>query len=387
MVFGGLSDHGNIRIITMKQKLLLLVFFLTAITTWADVLSARIDRVGTVHNVYENGEKGIKISADITVQGKGNFSMITYFSDSNGNPLPGSGNYASGNGKLFTSKRVLCLFDYTNKKVEAFIPYRVFPTTPGTHSIRCQVYLYDNAKKVFLNNNSFKQVYFNLTNSGNMSSVNTNISVAPKPNRVIYNNPPEISECYLKTPDGKQIIQFNLSYFKQVEFYNSWTGQFQKGGPSGYKIWIEPLGIYTLWAKLETYPDYFYFKENINEVKLARDLSWVEVLGTKYSQVATISEYNQFKKAYSELHRALNGGTPYVPNNIPSNGSSNSNNGTTNNKCRICGGTGICTSCGGTGGHLENTGYYTGNNIQSWINCGSCRGNKKCFNCYGTGRQ
>lgn len=37
MVFGELSDHGNMRIVTMKQKLLLLVFFLTAITTWADV--------------------------------------------------------------------------------------------------------------------------------------------------------------------------------------------------------------------------------------------------------------------------------------------------------------------------------------------------------------
>lgn len=374
----------------MRKKILLitscLMLFVQTIT--ADILSAKIDKVETVHNIYENGEKGMKICADIRVLGKGNLSMIAYFSDGNGNPLPGSGNYVSGNGKLMTSKRTLCLLEHTDKKVEAFVPYGVFPKTPGTHSIQCQVYLYDNAKKKFLNNNSFKQVSFNFTNPDNMPSANTSKnSVAPKPNRVIYNNPPEISEHYFKTPDGKQVIKLNLSYFKQVEFFNSWTGQFQKGGPSGYSISIEPLGIYTLWADLETYPDYFYFKENINEVRLARDLSWVEVWGERYSQVATISEYNKYRKGLSDLQRALNGGSPYIPNNIPSNGSSNSNNGKTNNTCRICGGSGICKSCSGSGGHFANTGYYTGENIQSWINCGSCGGNKRCFNCFGTGRQ
>lgn len=55
--------------------------------------------------------------------------------------------------------------------------------------------------------------------------------------------------------------------------------------------------------------------------------------------------------------------------------------------CRICGGSGVCTSCGGTGGSWKETGYYTGTDTRTWINCGSCRGNKRCFNCHGTGRQ
>ena len=55
--------------------------------------------------------------------------------------------------------------------------------------------------------------------------------------------------------------------------------------------------------------------------------------------------------------------------------------------CRICGGSGVCKSCGGRGGEWRDTGYYTGSNVQSWIACPSCRGNKQCFNCHGTGRQ
>lgn len=77
-------------------------------------------------------------------------------------------------------------------------------------------------------------------------------------------------------------------------------------------------------------------------------------------------------------------------NNSPNyyNNNSNSNSSSsTHTTCRICNGTGVCTSCRGTGGEWRDTGYYTGSGSKSWIECPSCRGNKKCFNCYGTGRQ
>lgn len=54
--------------------------------------------------------------------------------------------------------------------------------------------------------------------------------------------------------------------------------------------------------------------------------------------------------------------------------------------CRTCGGSGVCTSCGGKGGEWRDTGYYTGSGSKSWIACPSCNGNKRCFNCHGTGR-
>lgn len=67
----------------------------------------------------------------------------------------------------------------------------------------------------------------------------------------------------------------------------------------------------------------------------------------------------------------------------PSSGGSNSVYST----CRICGGSGVCTSCNGRGGEFRDTGYYTGSGSKSWISCPSCNGSKKCFNCHGSGRQ
>lgn len=84
-----------------------------------------------------------------------------------------------------------------------------------------------------------------------------------------------------------------------------------------------------------------------------------------------------------------NGNTNSQPNyNYNYNNSnSSSSSSSTYTTCRICHGSGTCTSCNGTGGSWRDTGYYTGSGKQSWINCGSCRGNKRCFNCHGTGRQ
>lgn len=54
-------------------------------------------------------------------------------------------------------------------------------------------------------------------------------------------------------------------------------------------------------------------------------------------------------------------------------------------RCSTCGGSGVCTSCQGKGGHFEDTGYYIGEYSPSWIPCPSCNGSRKCYMCYGTG--
>lgn len=71
-------------------------------------------------------------------------------------------------------------------------------------------------------------------------------------------------------------------------------------------------------------------------------------------------------------------------NNNSSNSSSSSSS--TYTTCSTCGGSGVCTSCHGTGGSWKDTGYYIGEDIKSWINCPSCNGNKRCFMCHGRGR-
>ena len=54
--------------------------------------------------------------------------------------------------------------------------------------------------------------------------------------------------------------------------------------------------------------------------------------------------------------------------------------------CKYCSGSGVCSSCNGSGGHWEDTGYYTAKEQYSWINCGSCSGKKRCFACNGKGK-
>lgn len=55
-------------------------------------------------------------------------------------------------------------------------------------------------------------------------------------------------------------------------------------------------------------------------------------------------------------------------------------------KCTSCNGTGVCSGCGGKRGSWQDTGYYTGRDVQSWIDCGSCRGSGRCPICYGRGK-
>jgi hypothetical protein len=93
----------------------------------------------------------------------------------------------------------------------------------------------------------------------------------------------------------------------------------------------------------------------------------------------------EMKNSTINTYTIPNGGGGYVGGNpLNNNGSSSSS---LYNTCRICGGSGTCTSCHGQGGSWQDTGYYTGSGSKSWINCPSCNGTKRCFNCHGTGKQ
>lgn len=109
--------------------------------------------------------------------------------------------------------------------------------------------------------------------------------------------------------------------------------------------------------------------------------------GTGAVQCAACAGYYAGKRMAEMQKRNGNsagGGSVYVP---PSSSNSPSSSGGVYSTCRICGGSGVCTSCNGRGGEFRDTGYYSGTNTKSWINCPSCNGNKRCFNCHGTGRQ
>lgn len=103
------------------------------------------------------------------------------------------------------------------------------------------------------------------------------------------------------------------------------------------------------------------------------------------------SQKNSWLKKFRTNYALTHGdGNNYVPSNnynYSSPSTSSGNSQSTYSTCRICGGSGVCTSCHGTGGEWRDTGYYTGSGNKSWINCPSCNGNKRCFNCHGTGKQ
>lgn len=89
----------------------------------------------------------------------------------------------------------------------------------------------------------------------------------------------------------------------------------------------------------------------------------------------------KIRAQYGQYHSAPNMSSGYSGTNRSNSSSS------VHTTCRICGGSGVCTSCHGKRGEFVDTGTYTGRDTQSWIDCPSCKGNGKCFNCYGTGRQ
>ena len=104
--------------------------------------------------------------------------------------------------------------------------------------------------------------------------------------------------------------------------------------------------------------------------------------------------YESMKKRLEEQKSQNNGsytspsgGVYVVPGgSYGSSSGDRSSSSSTYTQCRTCGGSGVCTSCHGSGGEWRDTGYYTGSGSKSWINCPSCNGNKRCFNCHGTGR-
>jgi hypothetical protein len=102
-------------------------------------------------------------------------------------------------------------------------------------------------------------------------------------------------------------------------------------------------------------------------------------------------EYNKpiSKDKMLSIDRQSHGSAGIYGGNGSSSSSSsggNYNNSTTDNRCKTCGGSGVCSSCHGRGGSWQYTGYYVGDDSKSWISCPSCNGSGRCFMCHGSGR-
>lgn len=66
-------------------------------------------------------------------------------------------------------------------------------------------------------------------------------------------------------------------------------------------------------------------------------------------------------------------------------GTSTTSNSSSSRQCTVCGGSGVCKSCHGSGGYWAEIGGYVGTYEKKWCDCPSCHGNRKCYLCYGSG--
>ncbi len=111
--------------------------------------------------------------------------------------------------------------------------------------------------------------------------------------------------------------------------------------------------------------------------------------GTVYDKPITVDQANAISAKQQQIMSGTYSGGYYSGGGYTGGGgtTSGSSGGSAYTTCRICSGSGVCTSCHGSKGSWHDTGYYTGSGSKSWIDCPSCHGTGRCFNCHGSGRQ
>lgn len=115
-----------------------------------------------------------------------------------------------------------------------------------------------------------------------------------------------------------------------------------------------------------------------------KKLGYHFTLSTDFKRVHYLCEYDYLPTTEANCNTLLsirggggmpagNGGNSNDPEYLPGRSSFG------RSSCRVCGGTGRCTSCNGNGSGWKQTANTS--------LCASCNGSGKCFNCYGSGKQ
>lgn len=129
-----------------------------------------------------------------------------------------------------------------------------------------------------------------------------------------------------------------------------------------------------------------YFSSDYKKLRVRNLENGKDYFFNQKSNTGKVSSHQQSSKKGSEGSSVLITSpivSPVLPNtfNLSEGGTVN-----TTQICSGCGGSGICTSCRGTGGSWQSTGYYTGSGSKTWIQCGVCHGSGRCGVCHGTGK-
>lgn len=160
--------------------------------------------------------------------------------------------------------------------------------------------------------------------------------------------------------------------------YEPWVYEFKSDIWSG-RIWYEwkrkemdlVLKIAKDWSKI-VYPENGLPWYNHTHLNRASQQQYKATVRAQKESLA---------RAMAKYGSGYNNGGSTSSNGGSSTDNSSGGSSSAYSKCRICNGSGRCTSCRGTG-----TGMYTYGGTSS-STCSSCNGSGRCFNCYGTGRQ
>lgn len=188
------------------------------------------------------------------------------------------------------------------------------------------------------------------------------------------------------TNSQNQLADFNFYYNNGEYLIQTSLTEMAYGYFPRYVLREETADSYVFY-KCKLYINSIEVQDYMPKLIVSKDWSKIVVESTIVGKMVLTkeiskAEYDKIKQAKSSFFNGggLGGGYTPTPNN------NNSYSSPSSHTCSICGGSGVCTSCNGRGGSWQDTGYYIGEEIKSWINCGSCNGSKKCFNCYGTGK-
>lgn len=236
------------------------------------------------------------------------------------------------------------------KDIQVYLKHSVLAPKPGKHTY--EVFLY-----VYYNDNWYGGVRagsYNLTGSSNANSNNSSKS-SSRSNTTRSNSNSSTTTVTCAVCKGSGLTNCLMC-----------AGL---GGRSQFRcLPYPPYTSYTEWVTCTG----------------CRGNKKVTCIGCKGAGVITYNKHQHNNQGNYNYNNNSNYNSNYYNSNSSSSSRGASSAYTT---CRICGGSGVCTSCHGSGGEWRDTGYYTGENVKSWIDCPSCHGNKRCFNCHGTGRQ
>jgi hypothetical protein len=383
----------------IRVIVLMLMTFIAGLTGMTYAQSATVKKTWLEHEVYKNGENGMKIHSEIDVSGmKGKqIKVIAYFYDANKGKLYGGiSGYNTIDGQVCASKQSTPTYDNsTYSDYDVFIPYKALPLKSGSNTYYVQVGVYDISSEKFISHNcpwaSFTDTgfgggarphaqgqqllaYMDIHAKYSHSKYFNDWGTVVKTDRTTLNSG-QFVFWFVYNSGWVEGIRINRCSYcggkgSKLCLYCNGTGRVRKG--YGFDSYYETC-MFCQGAG----------RENCSLCQGKGTWGIVEALNLEKKLYYIGNMYNGAKGILGNLDE--NAGGKHSGVTIPMESFRNYSNYNSNNnssdydKCQTCGGSGKCSFCAGRG---ECRSSFDG----SWVECSVCRGSGRCQVCNGRGK-